>query len=47
MLADACEARPRAEAPKRTMISGACAHVIDTVQKFNQLDNTMLTLRRS
>jgi hypothetical protein len=46
MLADATEARARAERPAndddlRTLVRS----VIDTVQKFNQLDDTLLTLR--
>lgn len=46
MLADASEARARAERPStdeeiRTLVTS----VIQTVQKFNQLDDTLLTLR--
>jgi len=46
MLADACEARARAEGPETDDdLRALVRNVIDTVQKFNQLDNTMLTLR--
>lgn len=46
MLADATEARARAERPVtdddlRTLVR----NVIDTVQKYGQLDDTLLTLR--
>jgi len=46
MLADATEARARAERPSSDEeIRALVTSVIQTVQKFNQLDNTMLTLR--
>ena len=46
MLADATEARARAERPSGDEeIRALVTSVIQTVQKFNQLDNTMLTLR--
>lgn len=46
MLADASEARARAEGPETDDdLRALVRNVIDTVQKFNQLDDTMLTLR--
>ncbi len=46
MLADATEARARAERPDDDDNIRKLVHsVIDTVQKFNQLDDTLLTLR--
>jgi putative nucleotidyltransferase with HDIG domain len=46
MLADATEARTRAERPANEDELRTLVHkVIDTVQKYNQLDDTMLTLR--
>lgn len=46
MLADATEARARAERPLTDDdIRALVRSVIDTVQKFGQLDETMLTLR--
>jgi putative nucleotidyltransferase with HDIG domain len=46
MLADATEARARAERPLTDDdIRALVRNVIDTVQKFGQLDETMLTLR--
>jgi cyclic-di-AMP phosphodiesterase PgpH len=46
MLADATEARARAERPVDDDKLRKLVHsVIDTVQKFNQLDDTLLTLR--
>lgn len=46
MLADATEARARAERPSNDDELRALVHsVIDTVQKFGQLDDTLLTLR--
>lgn len=46
MLADAVEARTRAERPDSDEdLRALVRNVIDTVQKSNQLDNTTLTLR--
>ncbi|MDO8753848.1 MAG: HDIG domain-containing protein, partial [Anaerolineales bacterium] len=46
MLADAAEARARSERPASDDdIRKLVQSVIDTVQKFNQLDDTLLTLR--
>lgn len=46
MLADASEARARAERPNNDEeIRKLVKSVIQTVQKFNQLDDTLLTLR--
>ena len=46
MLADASEARARAERPVTDDdLRALVRSVIDTVQKFNQLDDTLLTLR--
>lgn len=46
MLADASEARARSERPASDDdIRKLVQSVIDTVQKFNQLDDTLLTLR--
>lgn len=46
MLADAIEARARAERPADDdAIRQLVASVIETVQRYNQLDDTMLTLR--
>jgi putative nucleotidyltransferase with HDIG domain len=46
MLADATEARARAERPATDdELRKLVQSVIDTVQKFNQLDDTLLTLR--
>jgi len=46
MLADATEARARAERPiTDDDLRALVRSVIDTVQKFNQLDDTLLTLR--
>ncbi|MCB0102061.1 MAG: HDIG domain-containing protein [Anaerolineales bacterium] len=46
MLADATEARARAERPaKDDEIRALVGSVIQTVQKFHQLDDTLLTLR--
>lgn len=46
MLADATEARARAERPSNDEeIKKLVQSVIQTVQKFNQLDDTLLTLR--
>jgi putative nucleotidyltransferase with HDIG domain len=46
MLADAAEARARAERPGTDdEIRALVRAVIDTVQKFHQLDDTLLTLR--
>ena len=46
MLADATEARARAERPNNEDELRVLVHnVIDNVQKYNQLDDTMLTLR--
>jgi putative nucleotidyltransferase with HDIG domain len=46
MLADAAEARARAERPANEDELRILVHsVIDTVQKYNQLDDTLLTLR--
>ncbi len=45
MLADAIEARARAERPSDDEIKKLVASVIQTVQKHNQLDDTLLTLR--
>jgi putative nucleotidyltransferase with HDIG domain len=46
MLADACEARARAERPSTDdELRALVRAVIDTVQKFHQLDDTLLTLR--
>jgi putative nucleotidyltransferase with HDIG domain len=46
MLADATEARARAERPANEDELRVLVHnVIDTVQKYNQLDDTLLTLR--
>lgn len=46
MLADATEARARAERPTtEDELRALVRSVIDTVQKFNQLDDTLLTLR--
>jgi putative nucleotidyltransferase with HDIG domain len=46
MLADATEARARAERPKNDEeIKKLVRSVIQTVQRFNQLDDTLLTLR--
>ncbi|MBL8049579.1 MAG: HDIG domain-containing protein [Anaerolineales bacterium] len=46
MLADATEARARAERPSNDdEIRKLVRSVIQTVQKFNQLDDTLLTLR--
>jgi putative nucleotidyltransferase with HDIG domain len=46
MLADASEARARAERPASDdEIRALVTNVIQTVQKFNQLDDTLLTLR--
>jgi membrane-associated HD superfamily phosphohydrolase len=45
-LADATEARARAERPATDdELRKLVQSVIDTVQKFNQLDDTLLTLR--
>jgi len=46
MLADATEARARAERPTdEDGLRALVRSVIDTVQKYNQLDDTLLTLR--
>ncbi len=46
MLADATEARARAEAPTTDDdLRALVLNVIETVQKFGQLDDTLLTLR--
>jgi len=46
MIADATEARARAERPENEeQIRKLVMSVIETVQKFNQLDDTLLTLR--
>jgi cyclic-di-AMP phosphodiesterase PgpH len=46
MLADATEARARADRPATDDdLRALVRSVIDTVQKFNQLDDTLLTLR--
>jgi membrane-associated HD superfamily phosphohydrolase len=46
MLADATEARARAERPNNDEeIKKLVRSVIQTVQRFNQLDDTLLTLR--
>jgi putative nucleotidyltransferase with HDIG domain len=46
MLADATEARARAERPgSDEELRALIRSVIDSVQKFNQLDDTLLTLR--
>jgi len=46
MLADAAEARARAEGPTSDDdLRALVQNVIDTVQKFHQLDDTLLTLR--
>jgi membrane-associated HD superfamily phosphohydrolase len=46
MLADAAEARARAERPANEDELRILVHsVIETVQKYNQLDDTLLTLR--
>ena len=46
MLADATEARARAERPTNDEeIRALVTSVIQTVQKYNQLDDTLLTLR--
>jgi putative nucleotidyltransferase with HDIG domain len=46
MLADATEARARAERPTDDdSLRALVRSVIDTVQKYNQLDDTLLTLR--
>ena len=46
MIADATEARARAERPEtEEQIRKLVLSVIETVQKFNQLDDTLLTLR--
>ncbi len=46
MLADAAEARARAERPTDDDgLRALVRNVIDTVQKYNQLDDTLLTLR--
>jgi putative nucleotidyltransferase with HDIG domain len=46
MLADASEARARAERPSTDdELRALIRSVIDTVQKFHQLDDTLLTLR--
>jgi len=46
MLADASEARARAERPATDEeLRALIRSVIDTVQKFHQLDDTLLTLR--
>lgn len=46
MLADATEARTRAERPTTDDdLRKLVQNVIDTVQKYNQLDDTLLTLR--
>ena len=46
MLADAAEARARAERPaNEDELRGLIHKVIENVQKYNQLDDTMLTLR--
>jgi len=46
MIADATEARARAERPEtEDQIRKLVTSVIETVQKFNQLDDTLLTLR--
>ena len=46
MLADATEARARAERPNNDdEIKALVRSVIQTVQRFNQLDDTLLTLR--
>lgn len=46
MLADASEARARSERPaSEDDVRKLVQSVIDTVQKFNQLDDTLLTLR--
>ena len=46
MLADATEARARAERPSNDdEIRALITSVIQTVQKYNQLDDTLLTLR--
>ena len=46
MLADATEARARAERPTSDdEIRALVTNVIQTVQKYNQLDDTLLTLR--
>ncbi len=46
MLADAAEARARAERPADDdALRALVRNVIETVQKYNQLDDTLLTLR--
>jgi putative nucleotidyltransferase with HDIG domain len=46
MLADAAEARARAERPADDdALRSLVRNVIETVQKYNQLDDTLLTLR--
>jgi membrane-associated HD superfamily phosphohydrolase len=46
MLADATEARARAERPTSDEdLRALVRNVIETVQKFGQLDDTLLTLR--
>jgi putative nucleotidyltransferase with HDIG domain len=46
MLADAAEARARAERPANDdALRALIRNVIETVQKYNQLDDTLLTLR--
>jgi hypothetical protein len=46
MLADATEARARAERPSNDEeIKKLVNSVLETVQRFNQLDDTLLTLR--
>ena len=46
MLADATEARARAERPADDDgLRALVRSVIETVQKYNQLDDTLLTLR--
>jgi len=46
MLADATEARTRAERPENEdQVRALVRSVFDTVQKFHQLDDTLLTLR--
>jgi membrane-associated HD superfamily phosphohydrolase len=46
MLADATEARARAERPTNDDgLRALVRNVIETVQKYSQLDDTLLTLR--
>jgi hypothetical protein len=46
MLADATEARARAERPvDDDGLRALVRNVVETVQKYNQLDDTLLTLR--